>query len=251
MPRIFRSHAIIRYTSTSLARQLAQSVHVADLGSAIIDCGNTISSSGTVATATDCNMACSGNSTEQCGGPNRLNIFTSGKVAPAGPGTNPGPAGWLFLGCYTDAVNARTLTTGVATTGGQGALTVALCTSACKTAGYTLAGMEYSGECYCGNSFSNGGGPAPDGLTGCNMPCNGNSSEYCGGSNRLNVYDYNNAVQVSSTSTSATTSKSASSASTSASSTAPAGWSALGCYTDAVGGALFRWWAMSLVVQPL
>lgn len=26
-------------------------------------------------------------------------------------------------------------------------MTVALCTAACKTAGYTLAGVEYSGEC--------------------------------------------------------------------------------------------------------
>lgn len=69
-------------------------------------------------------------------------------------------------------------------------MTVALCTQACQTEGYVLAGVEYSGECYCGNTASNGGGPAPDGLSGCNMACNGNSSEYCGGPNRLDVYGY-------------------------------------------------------------
>ena len=43
---------------------------------------------------------------------------------------------------------------------------MALCTQACQPEGYILAGVEYSEECYCGNATSNGGGPAPDGLTG-------------------------------------------------------------------------------------
>jgi hypothetical protein len=49
------------------------------------------------------------------------------------------------------------------------------------------------GECYCGNSAQNGGGPAPDGNSGCNMPCQGNSDETCGGSNRLSVWSYDSA----------------------------------------------------------
>jgi hypothetical protein len=49
---------------------------------------------------------------------------------------------------FSDQVGGgRTLANGVATTGGGNALTIALCTSACKTAGYVLAGAEYSGEC--------------------------------------------------------------------------------------------------------
>jgi len=39
----------------------------------------------------------------------------------------------------------------------------------------------------CGNTIANGGAPA---TSGCDMLCNGNSSEYCGGGNRLNVYNY-------------------------------------------------------------
>lgn len=42
--------------------------------------------------------------------------------------------------------NPRTLANGVATKGGGSNMTVALCTSACSAAGYTLAGMEYAGE---------------------------------------------------------------------------------------------------------
>jgi hypothetical protein len=176
------------------------------------DCGNALAASAATAAAGDCDMACTGNATEQCGGPNRLNLFHNDSiVAPtSGPATNAGPPGWGFIGCYTDSVTARTLTANGASAGGGGALTVALCTQACQAEGYILAGVEYSGECYCGNSASNGGGPAPDGLTGCNMVCNGNSSEYCGGPNRLDVYGYGQKSIL-----------------------APA-WSNLGCYTDNV-----------------
>lgn len=130
-------------------------------------------------------MACAGNSSEVCGGSNRLTVFYNGL---GGISTNPGPSGWGSLGCYNDSGAARTLTTGMEVTGGASAMTVALCTSACKQAGHSLAGVEHAGECYCGKAFSNGGGPAPDGTSGCNMPCAGNASEFCGGPNRLDVY---------------------------------------------------------------
>ena len=39
----------------------------------------------------------------------------------------------------------------------------------------------------CGNTIANGGAPA---TSGCSMLCNGNSSEICGGPDRLNVYNY-------------------------------------------------------------
>ncbi|GKT83176.1 WSC domain-containing protein [Colletotrichum tofieldiae] len=97
-------------------------------------------------------------------------------------------------------------------------MTVAKCTAACASANFILAGIEYSGECYCGNSFANGGAPAVD---GCNMICNGNSSEYCGGPNRLNVYDFQHKFLPLPTSTSTpvpTASSAASSAGVSSSS---------------------------------
>lgn len=107
---------------------------------------------------------CNGNSTELCGGPNRLNMYTTKQAA---------PVGWNALGCYTDNVNTRTLTTRVFPAGD---LTTESCVASCKGAGYYYAGTEYSGECYCGNTFANGGGPAPDGNAGCNMACNGNKT---------------------------------------------------------------------------
>jgi hypothetical protein len=50
----------------------------------------------------------------------------------------------------------------------------------------------------CGKDmFTDGGAPAPatlDGLSGCDALCTGNLSEYCGGSSRLNVYNFNNSL---------------------------------------------------------
>jgi len=40
----------------------------------------------------------------------------------------------------------------------------------------------------CGNAFQNTPVLAPEGISGCSMPCAANSSEYCGGGSRLDVY---------------------------------------------------------------
>jgi hypothetical protein len=89
-----------------------------------------------------------GSPSEACGGPNRLTVFSSGQTH-TGPTTNPGPEGWTSLGCYTGSVAARTLSVRMDTAAGSAGMTVAQCASACHASGYGLAGVEYSGECYC------------------------------------------------------------------------------------------------------
>ncbi|GAO46748.1 hypothetical protein SAICODRAFT_28840 [Saitoella complicata NRRL Y-17804] len=91
--------------------------------------------------------------------------------------------GWHYLGCYNDS-SSRTLpkqTWLPATTKPSES-----CMDACAAAGYTLAGLEYYGQCFCGNSLANGGIPRPD--QECWMPCSGNSTQTCGGDWRLTVY---------------------------------------------------------------
>ncbi|MCJ1314408.1 hypothetical protein MMC25_008090 [Agyrium rufum] len=206
-------------------------------------CGNSLNTGANTAAAGDCSMACSGNATEPCGGPNRLTVFNHSTIsAPPPPSHDPGPPGWSFLGCYVDGT-ARTLTTPMAVTGGGSAMTVALCTSACSNGKYSYAGLEYAGECYCGNAFSNGGGPAPDGLSGCNMLCNGNSSEYCGGPNRLDTYATtgtkvtSSSAQSSGSAASTTSSAVVSTTTTPSAPTGlPTGWSYQGCYVDNAQG---------------
>ncbi|KAF2216074.1 hypothetical protein CERZMDRAFT_65437, partial [Cercospora zeae-maydis SCOH1-5] len=143
----------------------------------------------TQAPESDCSMPCRGNASQVCGNGNRLSVYTTGKdYAP--PTTNPGPNGWTSLGCYTDSVNARSLRFQRSIDAGANAMTVAACTQACKSAGFSVAGLEFANECFCDTKLQSSATQASD---GCDMACAGNSTEFCGGSNRLNVYKINGA----------------------------------------------------------
>jgi hypothetical protein len=173
-------------------------------------------------------MPCSGEAGETCGGADRLNVYAAG------------PA-WVQLGCYSDQTYSRTLTT-VGTY--SGLLTIEKCLASCAAAGFVYAGMEYSEECHCGNTFSNGGGPAPDGNAGCTWTCNGNTTELCGGNSRLSMYEYINAAGVVASATAAATSTTATPTASVPSSTTipvtlPTGWSYAGCYVDGAQGRIF------------
>ncbi|PVH95878.1 copper radical oxidase [Periconia macrospinosa] len=203
-------------------------------------CGNTLAENGVHADASSCNLACKGNATECCGGHSRLNVYSARQV----------DAGWKSIGCYTDSVALRTLATRLFP---PGDLTTDACLSACHTAGYAYAGTEYGGECYCDNAFRNGGGPAPDGNTGCNMPCNGNAQEMCGGPDRLNMYQYGDgatstqapSATATATATNGATSQTQSVPSSTSSSlptttALPAGWEYKGCWVDNANGRIMN-----------
>ena len=114
-------------------------------------------------------QVCNGNSTEYCGGPNHVSVYKARQAS------DTLPDGWSAIGCYTDDVVARTLPTRQFP---PGDMTTESCLSACKAGGFKYAGTEYADECYCGNSFENDGGPAPDGNAQCNMNCTGNAQVY-------------------------------------------------------------------------
>ncbi|KAJ4327142.1 hypothetical protein N0V84_002404 [Fusarium piperis] len=168
----------------------------------------------------NCNFDCAGDLNQICGGNGidgagaYISLFADtlswdgsfgtigGDDGPKGPYVNPGVYGYNSIGCYTEATTGRALRTGK----GVDSPTVANCVQACKAGSFTYAGVEYGGEasiplkripdrftdhvqCYCGNDFSTGSVPAPIGE--CAMLCNGNSTEFCGGPNRLNVYQFN------------------------------------------------------------
>ena len=60
--------------------------------------------------------------------------------------------------------------------------TIEKCIGFCKGKGASLAGVEYSQECWCGNEIKNGGKKL-DGNDAkkCNLPCKGDSKQSCGG----------------------------------------------------------------------
>ncbi|TID00360.1 putative fungistatic metabolite [Colletotrichum higginsianum] len=101
---------------------------------------------------------------------------------PAGPEVNPGVGQYVSQGCYTEPADERALTYLIPTE----EKTVASCIEGCAASQYTYAGLEYGGECWCGNVLS--AKSLPVDAAECSMACADNSTEYCGGSTRLNLY---------------------------------------------------------------
>ncbi|KAL8673659.1 MAG: hypothetical protein Q9168_001914 [Polycauliona sp. 1 TL-2023] len=147
-------------------------------------------------------MPCNGNATEYCGGSSRLDVYYAGVVptssvsslsSAASTTTSTSssatglPAGWSYRACYVDNANGRILINAQTASTSQ---TNEKCIAACQAAGYTVAGMEFANECYCGNALING--PAVAAESQCNSACSGNAAEQCGGANRMTIFAVGN-----------------------------------------------------------
>lgn len=113
--------------------------------------------------------------------------ITSSTASPTStsPSTTSGlPSGWQYKGCYIDNANGRVLPFQLPD---NSSLTVESCVQSCYQLGYSVAGAEYSTQCFCGNAIYAGGVLASSD-TDCNMPCGGNAKEMCGAGNRLSTY---------------------------------------------------------------
>lgn len=169
----------------------------------------------------NCNYACSGDIDQWCGGNGvadlqgkaHISLWATNVTVPpetdpdppvnpdppaGGPVVNPGLNGYTSIGCYNE-IAGRALPNSIKTT----ERTVAACINACAPLGYKYVGLQYGGECWCANEFREGSLPVAAGE--CNIACNDNKGEYCGGSQRLNVYQRDGTI-VSTTSTAAGTS---------------------------------------------
>lgn len=188
----------------------------------------------------DCNMDCSGKAGEKCGGSARLSAWEYGELAagddattsPPSPTTTSASATvaptvaptpttpslqWKALGCYSDGQDGRAFTNPQTeeVVGGFANMTNAGCTSTCQKLGFTFAGTEWSGECWCSLALHGSNGPVP--LEDCNMNCRGNASEKCGSDFRLTAWELvavESPASSTDTSTSTTTSDATESATT-------------------------------------
>lgn len=160
-----------------------------------------------------CNFACSGDIHQTCGGDGEgelhggafMSVFadsltfdgnytrpeTPGEGGGGGGGgggdgpkpvVNPGVAGYKHIGCHTEATTGRALSRQISLE----STTVEACVEACAAEGLPFAGVEYSSECFCGESLKSSAVRAP--AADCYLPCSGNRTEVCGGNSRLNVY---------------------------------------------------------------
>ncbi|CBJ28221.1 conserved unknown protein [Ectocarpus siliculosus] len=150
-----------------------------------------------------CDMGCTGDSSDICGGFNAMSFYSTGSVvetpspvpdevtpspvpdeetpSPVPDEVTPSPVVPTepgYLGCFGDSQADRVFS--VVT--GSGSMTTAICASTC--ADYAYYGTQFGGECWCGNNA------AYDvyGEATCDMGCTGDSSEKCGGFNAMSVY---------------------------------------------------------------
>ncbi|KAI0157533.1 heme peroxidase [Xylariaceae sp. FL1272] len=146
-------------------------------------CGNSINAASKNVTLGDCTMTCSGDDTEYCGAGNRIEMYVTTGTIPTPTGTlaiKPTVVSYVYAGCYEE-LSTRALK---GATHPDDEMTLELCAESCD--GWNYWGTEYGRECYCGNSID----PQSDKTeeADCGMTCAGDASEYCGGSNRIEMY---------------------------------------------------------------
>lgn len=126
------------------------------------------------------------------------NPVQNGPNAGAGScGTNPNiaqPTADGYKGCYAEPTSGvRALPRRANPTSN----TVSACRAACSQMGMSIAGLEFSSECWCGNTFTSGTVSMLD--SDCAMTCSGDSSQICGDASRLSVYSSLSSMSTSST----------------------------------------------------
>jgi len=107
-------------------------------------------------------------------------------------------------------------------------MTIESCSQACLQAGFAIAGMEYTSQCFCGNTVIDAGALAEQDSE-CAMPCGGNSDQICGGPNRMSLYSGSAVIVLGVPATQNTS--------------LPGSWQYAGCHIDNVpnGGHVLPW----------
>ncbi|OAA67471.1 WSC domain protein [Cordyceps fumosorosea ARSEF 2679] len=112
-------------------------------------------------------------------------IGTATATAPVSTSTggagNP-VGGFKYAGCFKDTAS-RALNGKVRPNIGR--MSNEKCVAECKKLGFSAAGTEYGGQCYCGNELV--GSERLDN-SACNITCEDNATSQCGGSWALSVY---------------------------------------------------------------
>jgi len=119
-----------------------------------------------------CNVPCTGNKTENCGGLWRNSIYDLKKNK--------------YLGCYVDGSSAKVISEQTVFLKDN---TPEVCFYYCINLGYTFSAVSVGNRCSCSKTFSQYGEVDK---SQCNVTCSGDKKEQCGAMYRLNVMQRRN-----------------------------------------------------------
>lgn len=133
-------------------------------------------------------MICGGDDTQYCGAGDRLELYSTTSAPPTSTSTAaPTPThveavgDYALVGCWAEIPDGRALSQ---RTRAGSDMTNEVCADVCS--GFRYFATQYSSECYCGSNVSPLSLSAD--LGDCSMPCAADSSSYCGGPSRLELY---------------------------------------------------------------
>ncbi|KJR85010.1 uncharacterized protein SPSK_11004 [Sporothrix schenckii 1099-18] len=149
-------------------------------------CGNFLAPGSVPAAETDCSTYCAGDAAELCGAGNRLNVYlqSGARTGPPAPKPRLAATDFVYQGCYTEATAGRAL--GSASISAAN-MTYEACAAHCLSGTatrYTVFGVEYGTQCYCGDTLA--AGSVQTNESACTMACGGDAFELCGGPSLLN-----------------------------------------------------------------
>ncbi|KAF8185700.1 WSC domain-containing protein [Pholiota molesta] len=150
-------------------------------------CDFNIQGTATKLADTACDFPCGGDANLTCGGASVISVYQNHNANVGPIPTNKATVGtWAFEGCITDAVgnNTRSLTIRLPISVAE--VTIESCTAGCQSNGFSIAGLEFGQECWCGNSLLVPNVTAP--LTDCSQACVADHTELCGAPFRLSLY---------------------------------------------------------------
>ena len=156
--------------------------------------GNAFSSSSLAASASaySANLAASASAfSANAAAQASASAYSASSSAAAAAAATGIPSTWSVprTACVAEGTSGRALTgSSIASPD----MTQGKCVKYCNDAGFVLAGIEYSTECYCGNVLEHGASLDKSSPM-CNMQCGG-SSDICGGPSALTLFVSNAAV---------------------------------------------------------
>lgn len=149
-------------------------------------CGSSLAQGSFPTWPEDCDATCKGDPLEKCGGSLRLSLYGTASTAPAVTGYphNPPVTAYSYVGCYSEVDRTLPSKRGWSPT----SMTIGSCGNFCRDSGYLVFGLEYSQECWCASAIHQNSTQLLDGA--CDFACSGASTEVCGGSNKLSIYQW-------------------------------------------------------------